>query len=142
MNNLRSGLKTSHNKPLPLAELAANDLKRNHGYLKVETQGLTYDIKFKPSDRVYSARGEDGEYFENVNFAELKKELKRDATPFISCAVAFDGQVVGHIMNQNNLFFFRPANSKGELDTEKLYDPDDVLESLNAKSAGTYTKSD
>lgn len=138
MNQRRTALRA--NKSFSLTELTANDLKRVQGYLKVETQGIVYEIKFSPSDRSYSARDEDGQYYSNANLAELIKELKSDAAPFVHCAVTVDDQEVGHIMNQRDWFFYRPANSKGDLDTEKLHFADDVLESLNARSVGIFKK--
>jgi hypothetical protein len=120
-------LKPSDAKPLD--ELTAAMIK-NEAYLMVETQGLVYRVRFKPASKIYTASAEDGEYFECSTLDGLKKELKADAKPFVSCSVSVNGKVVGHIMNQHNWFFYRPVDSTGDLDTQKQVDPDSVFDTL------------
>lgn len=120
---------------IQLSDITADTLKSVHGYLRIESQGVLYDMKFKSQDRVYVARSPDGDYFENTKLSDLKKDLKKDSTPMVSSTVCVDGNVVGHIMNQHNWFFFRPVKSKGELDTEKHGHPDDVFSGLNIPGA-------
>lgn len=139
MTNQLSEQTSSHKK---LAELTPNEIKQIHGYLKVETQGVIYSIRFDPRRRVYAARNSAGDLFESTRLADLKRQLNNDATPFPTRTVALDGTVVGQIMNQHDWFFFRPAKSDGSLDTEKLCDQDDVLAMLNSRGDGLYTKSE
>lgn len=122
-------------KHIQLNDITPSELKKIRGYIKVETQGMLYDLKFNHQDGVYTARSADGDCYESPKLSDIKKELKSDATPMVSSAVTVEGEIVGHIMNQQNWFFFRPVKSKGDLDTEKLGHPQDVFESLSITGA-------
>lgn len=120
---------------IQLNDITPSQLKNSRGYIKVDTQGVLYDLKFNHHEGVYTARSADGDCYESPKLSDLKKELKSDATPVVSNAVSVDGVIVGHIMNQQNWFFFRPVKSKGDLDTEKQGHPQDVFESLTIPGA-------
>ena len=120
---------------IKLDEITPADVKSLRGYTKVETQGVIFDLKFNHQDGVYVARSADGDVYESPKLSDIKKELKSDASPMVSSIVIVAGEVVGQIMNQQNWFFFRPAKSKGDLDTKKLGHPQEVLESLNIPGA-------
>lgn len=120
---------------IKLDDITPAELKNLRGYTKVEVYGAFFHLKFNHQDGVYVARSADGDVYQSPRLSDIKKDLKSDALPMVSSIVSVAGEIVGHIMNQQNWFFFRPAKSKGDLDTEKLSHPQDVFESLNIPGA-------
>lgn len=118
----------NESKPIQLAKLKASDMAEWPSFIDVDCEGLVYRVGYKRTDRVYVAKNKLGDRYESSRLASLKEEIKGDATPMEVKPVLVGGKTVGHIMNQQNEFFYRPVGTK--VIGEKLYSPQDVRESL------------
>jgi hypothetical protein len=120
----------SQNKPnaLDVSKLKASDVPAWDKQIEVESEGIVFLVGHKPVARLYVAKAPSGDRFEESSLATLKRVLKSFAAPAEYAAVTVEGKTVGHIMIQDNDFFYRPVGTK--VIGEKLYSPEDVRQSL------------
>lgn len=110
---------TAARTPVALANLKASDLAEWPTFIDVESQGMVFRIGYKPRAREYVAKAKDGQYFDSKSLSSIKADLKAYAKPIEVEVVTADGKKTGSIMNQDNLFFYRPAGTKGSQDGER-----------------------
>lgn len=115
-------------KTLEVSKLKAGDVPEWDNMIEVESEGIVFVVGYKPVARLYVAKAPSGDRFEESSLASLKTALKSFAAPAEHSAVTVEGKTVGHIMNQDNEFFYRPVGTK--VIGEKLYRPQDVRKSL------------
>ncbi|WP_274644728.1 hypothetical protein [Pseudomonas serbica] len=113
---------------LNVSKLKASDVPEWDKRIKVESEGIVFSVWYKPNVRLYVANAPSGDRYEESSLASLKSALKSYAAPDEHSVVTVEGKTVGHIMIQDNEFFYRPVGTK--VIGEKLYRPQDVRESL------------
>lgn len=121
-------------KFLPLAILKVRDFPEWPATIAVESEGMVFQVGYKPIPREYVGRSKNGDHFATSSLSVIKAEIKSFAAPFAVHTVTVDGVTTGFIMNQDDLFFYRPVLLKGFKASEKFYSKEEALESLKNQS--------